>query len=100
MQVEADRTDTLILLQNNYFKWKASVNGNTKEIQPYAIAFMSVSINRGANTIRFFYDSHKLVIFTIISALAWIAFTFVILLKKAGTGRNNSPDIFHREIQW
>ncbi len=100
IQVEADRTDTLILLQNNYFKWKASVNGNTKEIQPYAIAFMSVSINRGTNTIRFFYDSHKLVIFTIISALAWIAFTFVILLKKAGTGRNNSPDIFHREIQW
>ena len=81
-QVEAARMDTLILLQNNYPKWKATVNGNMKEIQPYAIAFMSVPINTGNNTVKFFYDNHELVNITIFSVLAWFAFVFVVLLDK------------------
>jgi hypothetical protein len=90
IQVKADCMDTLILLQNDYFRWKCFINGKSVDIQPYAIAFMSVPINTGNNTVSFFYDYHKLVIFTIFSALAWIAFIFVVLLNKAGTGKKLS----------
>jgi hypothetical protein len=81
IQVEAENADTLILLQNNYFRWKASVNGKNTDIHAYAIAFMGVPVLKGINEVRFFYDSQKITAITIFCALAWLALSWHVFRK-------------------
>jgi hypothetical protein len=75
--------DSLVLLQNNYFRWKCFINGKPIDIQPYAIAFMSVPIKKGISEVRFIYDYRGLKIITIFSVVLWLVFgTFVYLKDK------------------
>jgi hypothetical protein len=46
IQVEADGHDSLILLQNHYFRWKSTVNGKPVHIENADIAFMAVPLER------------------------------------------------------
>ena len=82
IRVGVESLDSLILLQNNYFRWKASVNGKITDIQRTAITFMSVPLEKGVNEIRFFYDSGKIIIILIFCALSWFVFSLFVYYKS------------------
>jgi hypothetical protein len=70
----SSENDSLVLLQNNYFRWKCFINGKSADIDPYAIAFMKVAIPKGANEVKFIYDFRQIKIITIFSVVIWLAF--------------------------
>jgi hypothetical protein len=81
IQTKSADEDSLVLLQNNYFKWKCFINGKPADILPYAIAFMKVPITKGTNEIRFIYDYRNIIIITIFSIATWLVFG-VFVYKK------------------
>jgi Bacterial membrane protein YfhO len=86
LTVSAEEKDTLILLQNNYFRWKATVNSKQVTVVPAAIAFMSIPLEKGANRVRFYFDYHTILIIVIFSGLMWI-------LLMIAVWRENRPEI-------
>lgn len=82
LTVEAENRDSLILLQNNYFRWKATVNGKQVVIRTAAIAFMAIPLEKGLNHIRFFYDSSSIIQITVLSSLFWILLIIAAVVKK------------------
>jgi Bacterial membrane protein YfhO len=82
LTVEAENQDSLILLQNNYFRWKATVNGRQVAVRPAAIAFMSIPLEKGANEVSFYFDSRMILIIVIFSSLLWILFITAVWRKK------------------
>jgi len=71
IQVQTDYSDSLILLQNYYFRWRSTVNGKPVRIEHADIAFMVVPLEKGKNNVRFFYYSQSLWALTLMSLLAW-----------------------------
>jgi hypothetical protein len=76
IRVEAGSHDSLILLQNHYFRWTSTVNSNTVPIENTDIAFMAVPLEKGINTVRFSYSDKTLTLVTLMSTLAWICLAF------------------------
>jgi len=74
IQVQTDQSDSLILLQNHYFRWRSTVNGKPARIEHTDIAFMAVPLEKGKNNVSFFYSSHSLWALTLMSLLAWTGF--------------------------
>ena len=82
VRVETGNNDSLILMQNDYFRWKATVNGKPVHIENTAIAFMLVPLEIGVNEVRFLYDSQIPIVIAIMSFILWI--TFFVFVFKTG----------------
>jgi hypothetical protein len=78
IRVDVSDKDSLILLQNNYFRWNASVNGNPTKISKADISFMAVPLQKGVNTVNFSYHIGTMKIMVGIAFIAW--FSFLIFL--------------------
>ena len=85
IRVVAQDHDSLILLQNDYFRWVSTVNGKPVDIKRKAIAFMAVPLEEGVNQVRFFYNSQSLIIVTLMSIVIWIGFSLFVF----------RPDFYH-----
>jgi hypothetical protein len=48
--------DELLYLQNIYPNWSVTIDGEKKQIQPAAISFMSVPVDKGRHHFRFIYS--------------------------------------------
>jgi hypothetical protein len=81
VKVEVTNPDSLVLLQNNYFRWKATVNGKPTKVYPAYIAFMKVPLKIGVNEVRFSYNTSELLIVNIVSALLWLLFSSIVYSK-------------------
>lgn len=55
-KINAADNDELLYLQNNYPNWSVKIDGKKKQIQPAAISFMSVPIEKGMHDFRFTYS--------------------------------------------
>ena len=82
IQTLSDGSDSLILLQNHYFRWRSAVNGKPVNIENTDIAFMAVPLKKGMNDIRFFYDSQSLKIITILNFIAWVVFSLFVFKSR------------------
>jgi hypothetical protein len=99
VQIQSDRFDSLILLQNYFLRWKATINGVSIKIRHADIAFMSVPLDKGTNNVRFYYSNHPLMVVTLISFLAWLGFALLAFRpsKPSNVRRNfiSSGTFFH-----
>jgi Bacterial membrane protein YfhO len=75
IQVQTDQSDSLILLQNYYFRWRSTLNGKPVRIEHADIAFMAIPLEKGTNNVSFFYNSQPLWVLTLMSLLAWTGFS-------------------------
>jgi hypothetical protein len=73
IDVESDRPAMLILSDNDYPGWKATVNGMPRKIYRANYAFRSVEIPAGKSQVRFQYDPPELKRGSIISVSALVA---------------------------
>ncbi len=72
LTVNTSNDDTLVLLQNNYKFWNAEINGNKTPINSAYGTFISIKVNRGMNTIHFYYEDKWLAVFILISMLTFL----------------------------
>ncbi len=82
LSVAAEDRDSLIIMQNNYFRWKASVNGKPADIRSAAIAFMTVPLEKGINRVRFYFDSRIILMITVFSSVLWILIMITVWRKR------------------
>ena len=88
IEVRTGQGDSLILLQNHYIHWEATVNGKAVPIVGADIAFMSVPLEPGVNIVRFIFRNQPLRYITSLSIMAWIVF-FLFAFKS---GRPIKPE--------
>ncbi len=81
-QVNTMQDDTLVLLQNNYRFWRATVNGNSTSIQTVYKTFMSVPIRKGMNEVVFEYIDKRLPVCICISLLSFITGIIIVTRKR------------------
>lgn len=82
VSAEVSNPDSLVFLQNDYFRWKATVNGKPAQIQRSAIAFMQIALPKGVNRVKFEYDSRVIQYIAITSLFCWAALLFFALPWK------------------
>ena len=70
--VNAQQDDTLVYLQNNYKFWHATVNGNQVPVTTAYQTFMGVKINKGVNSVTFYYEDAWLGICLLVSLATFI----------------------------
>ena len=87
MRAEAGTNDSLILLQNDYFRWHATVNDKPVYIERTALAFMAVPLKEGINEVRFFYDIQPLKLIVMLCLMCWVGFSIFVFRpgKRAKT---------------
>jgi hypothetical protein len=91
VQVTALQDDTLVYLQNNYKFWHGVANKQPVPVVTMYGTFMGVKINKGVNTVLFYYRDVWLVACLLVSALFFITgFGIIGWQKLKGTppGRN------------
>ncbi len=93
VRVEVSEPDSLVFLQNDYFRWKVIIDGKPGQIRRSAIAFMQIPLTKGVNRVRFVYDSKIIQFITIASLLCWMTFIFFVLMWK-----RNRQKISNRHI--
>jgi hypothetical protein len=82
IRVFADQSDSLVLLQNSYFRWKATVNNRSISIQHTNIAFMTVPLEKGSNIIRFSFNGNFIIILASVCFLLWLIFFIVVAIDS------------------
>jgi len=78
IDVSCNVEDTIIILQNYYPKWAATVNGHQAEIEKEFLSFMAVPLSANSNSIIFSFTDKRLLPVCIVS---WI--TLLVLLGLA-----------------
>jgi uncharacterized membrane protein YfhO len=78
LKAEAGTYDSLILMQNDYFRWNATVNGKPVNIERTALTFMAVPLKEGVNEVRFFYNSQTLMVIAMLCLICWIGFSIFV----------------------
>ena len=85
--VNTPASDTLVLLQNNYRFWHATVNGQKVPIATMYTTFLSVKINKGANDVVFYYQDRWLGFYLLIS-LAVLIVSLSVVARQSITGKS------------
>ncbi len=81
--VNSSQQDSLVLLQNHYKFWNATVDGQSTRINKSFITFMSVPLLKGRHLVEFYYEDKWLFLCIIVSMMTFI--TIIILIsRKAG----------------
>jgi hypothetical protein len=57
IHTENSRPDSMIILQNYYYNWKAMINGRRVPIQRTGITFMGIPLQKGSNNVIFMYNT-------------------------------------------
>ncbi len=84
--VNGPADDTLVLLQNNYRFWHATVNGQNTPIATAYTTFLSVKIKKGNNDVVFYYQDRWLGFCLLISLAAFIV-SLSVVARQSITGK-------------
>ncbi len=84
--VNAPADDTLVLLQNNYRFWHATVNGQNTPVATAYATFLSAKIKKGENDVVFYYQDRWLG-FCLLISLAVFIVSLSVVARQSITGK-------------
>lgn len=93
LNVQLGDARELILMQNHYPGWKAYINGQETEIHKANIAFMSIEVPKGLNTVVFEYRPRKIVVAEYIYAIALFSIVLGIVILEQKKRKNTKSSI-------
>jgi hypothetical protein len=67
----SEKPTILVLQQNNYPGWKASIDGQKTDIISINKAFMAIHLPKGKHLVKFSYQPNKIIVACYVTALGW-----------------------------
>jgi uncharacterized membrane protein YfhO len=81
-KINSTTAGSLVLLQNHFKNWQATVDGKKVPINKAFISFMSVAVNEGEHVVEFTYKDKLLKAFIFISLSTFVLLLAVVVIKK------------------
>jgi hypothetical protein len=89
VETQSLQSDTLVLLQNYFNGWRASLNGENLPIVLWNNCFMAVPVPEGTHTIYFTYKNPRL-LYTATISFFWLLFCIAFLFIRNPELRNQN----------